>query len=74
MAPPTNPSRHAGGRTAGEGIQNYLCAAQAAAVLAGLAITAAWSGGWWADPVIGLAIAAIAVREGIRSWHGDDRC
>ena len=27
--------------TAGEGTQNYLCAAQAAAVLAGLAITAA---------------------------------
>jgi divalent metal cation (Fe/Co/Zn/Cd) transporter len=60
--------------TAGEGTQNYLCAGQAAAVLAGLAITAAWPGGWWADPVIGLAIAAIAVREGLRSWRGDDCC
>ena len=60
--------------TAGEGTQNYLCAAQAAAVLAGLAITAAWPGGWWADPVIGLGIAAISVREGTRSWHGDDCC
>ena len=60
--------------TAGEGTQNYLCAAQAAAVLAGLAITAAWAGGWWTDPVIGLGIAAVSVREGTRSWHGDDCC
>ena len=60
--------------TAGEGTQNYLCAAQAAAVLLGLAVTAAWPGGWWADPVIGLAIAAAAVWEGIQSWRGDDCC
>ena len=60
--------------TAGEGTQNYLCAAQAAAVLAGLAVTAAWPGGWWIDPVIGLGIAAVAVREGTGSWHGDDCC
>jgi len=60
--------------TAGEGTQNYLCAAQAAAVLAGLAVTAAWPGGWWADPVTGLAIAAAAAWEGARSWHGDDCC
>jgi len=60
--------------TAGEGTQNYLCAAQAAAVLAVLAITAAWPGGWWIDPVIGLALAAVAVREGSRSWRGNDCC
>jgi divalent metal cation (Fe/Co/Zn/Cd) transporter len=60
--------------TAGEGNQNYLCAAQAATVLAGLAVTAAWPGGWWADPVAGLAVAAAAAWEGIRSWHGDDCC
>lgn len=58
--------------TAGEGTQNYLCAAQAAAVLAGLAVTAAWPGGWWTDPLIGLGIAAFAVREGIGSWRGGD--
>lgn len=57
--------------TAGEGTQNYLCAAQAAAVLIGLAITGAWPGGWWLDPVIGLGIAAAAVWEGIESWRGD---
>jgi len=60
--------------TAGEGTQNYLCAAQAAAVLAGLAVTAAWPGAWWLDPAIALGIAAVAVREGIESWHGEDCC
>jgi divalent metal cation (Fe/Co/Zn/Cd) transporter len=60
--------------TAGEGTQNYLCAAQAAAVLAGLAGAAAWPGAWWTDPVIGLGIAAVAAREGIRSWRGQDCC
>lgn len=58
------------GATAGEGTQNYLCAAQAAAVLLGLAITAVWSNGWWIDPAIGLAIAGIAVWQGIRTWRG----
>lgn len=42
--------------TAGEGTQNYLCATQAAAVLAGLASPAAWPGDRWADPVVGLGI------------------
>jgi divalent metal cation (Fe/Co/Zn/Cd) transporter len=60
--------------TAGEGTQNYLCAAQAAAVLLGLAVTGAWPVAWWADPVIGLAIAAAAAWEGIKSWRGDDCC
>ena len=57
--------------TTGEGTQNYLCAAQAAAVLIGLAVTAAWPGGWWLDPVIGLGVAAIAVWEGVESWRGE---
>jgi divalent metal cation (Fe/Co/Zn/Cd) transporter len=60
--------------TAGEGTQNYLCAAQAAAVLLALAVTAAWPGAWWLDPAIALGIAAVAVREGIESWRGEDCC
>ncbi len=60
------------GATEGEGTQNYLCAAQAAGVLVGLAVSAAWPGGWWIDPGIGLAIAGVAVWQGIRSWHGHD--
>jgi divalent metal cation (Fe/Co/Zn/Cd) transporter len=39
-------------------------------VLSGLAITALWPGGWWFDPAIGLAIAAVAVWQGTRSWRG----
>jgi divalent metal cation (Fe/Co/Zn/Cd) transporter len=58
--------------TTGEGIQNHLCGAQAAAVLVGLVVSAAWSGAWWLDPAVGLAIAAVAVWQGVRSWHGDD--
>ena len=60
------------GATVGEGTQNYLCAAQAAAVLLVLAITPFWSGDWWLDPVIGLGVAAVAVREGIEAWRGED--
>jgi divalent metal cation (Fe/Co/Zn/Cd) transporter len=60
--------------TSGEGTQNYLCGAQAAAVLAGLAVTAAWSRGWWVDPVIGLGIAAAAAWEGTQSWRGEGCC
>lgn len=60
--------------TAGEGTQNLMCAAQAAAVLAGLAVVAAWPGGWPADPVIALGIAAWSAREGYQSWRGAGCC
>ena len=65
-------TRLASQATEGEGTQNYLCAAQAAGVLVGLAITAFWAGGWWVDPMIGLAIAGVAVWQGIRAWQGHD--
>lgn len=58
------------GATEGEGTQNYLCAAQAAAVLIGLAVTAVWPGGWWVDPAVGLAVAGAAAWQGIRAWRG----
>jgi divalent metal cation (Fe/Co/Zn/Cd) transporter len=61
------------GATAGEGTQNLLCAYLAGAVLAGLAANALF-GWWWLDPLIGLAVAAIAVREGVESWRGEDCC
>jgi divalent metal cation (Fe/Co/Zn/Cd) transporter len=61
------------GATAGEGIQNLICAAQAAAVLIGLAATGAY--GWtWIDPAIALLLAAWAVKEGINAWNGEDCC
>ena len=62
------------GATAGEGTQNLLCAAQAAAVLTGLAVIAVWPGGWPIDPVIALGIAAWSIWEGTRSWRGADCC
>jgi divalent metal cation (Fe/Co/Zn/Cd) transporter len=60
--------------TEGEGTQNYLCGAQAAAVLVGLAVTAFWPGCWWFDPAIGLGIAATAIWQGVKSWRGEDCC
>jgi divalent metal cation (Fe/Co/Zn/Cd) transporter len=62
------------GATAGEGIQNLMCAAQAAAVLVGLAVVASWPAGWPVDPVIALAIAAWSAWEGRQAWRGDDCC
>ena len=58
------------GATAGEGAQNLLCAYMAGGVLVGLAAGTAL-GWWWLDPIIALAIATIAVREGREAWAGD---
>jgi divalent metal cation (Fe/Co/Zn/Cd) transporter len=34
-----------------------------------------WAQRWsWADPVAGLVIAAVAVREGVEAWRGDACC
>lgn len=60
--------------TAGEGTLNYLCGAQAAAVLVGLAVAAISPGVWWFDPAIGLGIAAAAVWQGVKSWRGEGCC
>jgi divalent metal cation (Fe/Co/Zn/Cd) transporter len=61
------------GATAGEGMQNLLCAAQGAAVLVGLAVNAA-VGAWWLDPVVALGLAAFAVKEGREAWRGEGCC
>jgi len=53
--------------------QTLLCTYLSAVLLVGLALNSllAWS---WADPIAGLIIAAIAVREGINAWKGDTCC
>jgi divalent metal cation (Fe/Co/Zn/Cd) transporter len=56
--------------TAGEGVQNLLCAYLAGAVLVGLAANAA-VGWWWLDPLIGLVVAGVAVWEGVEAWRGE---
>lgn len=66
-------ARLGSGATAGEGAQNMLCAYLAAGVLAGLALNAAF-GLWWADPAVALGIAALALREGHETWHGQGCC
>ncbi len=53
--------------------QTMLCAALSVAVLVGLAANYMF-GWWWADPVAGLVVAAIAVREGRDAWRGDACC
>jgi divalent metal cation (Fe/Co/Zn/Cd) transporter len=60
--------------TAGEGIQNLMCAAQAAAAL--IALVGASAGLSVIDPIAALAVAAIAATESVELWRGeqDDCC
>jgi divalent metal cation (Fe/Co/Zn/Cd) transporter len=53
--------------------QTWLCTSLSAVLLAGLGANAVL-GWWWADPVAGLVIAAVAAREGISAWRGDACC
>jgi divalent metal cation (Fe/Co/Zn/Cd) transporter len=59
--------------TKGEGRQNVLCAYLAGALLVGLAGNAV-AGAWWLDPIVGLLIAGVAVREGLEAWRGEGCC
>jgi len=59
--------------TKGEGRQNMLCAYLAAALLVGL-LGNALLDAWWLDPLVGLLIAAVAVREGVEAWRGEGCC
>jgi divalent metal cation (Fe/Co/Zn/Cd) transporter len=55
---------------AADAAQTNLCALLSAVVLVGLA--ANWLlGWWWADPVAGLAIAALAAAEARRAWRAE---
>ncbi len=56
--------------TKGDAMQSWLCAVIAAAALVSLLANAAL-GWWWLDPIAGLAIAGLAVREGREAWRGD---
>jgi divalent metal cation (Fe/Co/Zn/Cd) transporter len=53
--------------------QTLLCTYLSAVLLVGLVLTATL--GWgWTDPIAGLVIAAVAVREGIEAWKGEGCC
>jgi divalent metal cation (Fe/Co/Zn/Cd) transporter len=47
-----------------------LCAYLSAALLVGL-LSNATLGWWWADPLVALAIAAVAIREARDAWRGN---
>jgi divalent metal cation (Fe/Co/Zn/Cd) transporter len=55
--------------TTGEGIQNILCAYLSLAILFGLAANAIL-GLWWADPLVALVVAVVALQTGARTWRG----
>jgi len=53
--------------------QTLLCTYLSAVLLVGLLLNSIF--GWsWADPIAGLVIAGVAVREGIEAWKGDNCC
>jgi divalent metal cation (Fe/Co/Zn/Cd) transporter len=58
------------GATAGDAAQSWLCAIIAAGALVSIVANAAL-GWWWLDPIVGLGIAAVAVREGREAWAGE---
>jgi len=66
--------RELGSRTAvADSKQTMLCAAMSGVLLVGLLLNS--SLGWaWADPLAGLVIAGLAVREGVEAWRGDACC
>jgi divalent metal cation (Fe/Co/Zn/Cd) transporter len=59
--------------TMSEASQNMICAYLSVALLIGLGANALF-GWWWADPAAALVIAAVAVREGVESWRGEECC
>jgi divalent metal cation (Fe/Co/Zn/Cd) transporter len=58
------------GATTGEGTQNILCAFLSVAILIGLAANALF-GYWWADPIVALLVASVALRAGAQTWRGE---
>lgn len=57
--------------TVSEAGQNLICAYLSIALLVGL-LSNALAGLWWADPAAALVIAAVALREGVESWRGEN--
>lgn len=58
---------------AADAVQTQLCTYLSAVLLAGLLLNAAL--GWsWADPLVALVIAGVALREGVQAWRGDACC
>ncbi|HYO60408.1 MAG TPA: cation transporter [Actinomycetota bacterium] len=57
----------------GDSAQTMLCTYMSGVLLLGLAANSLW-GWWWADPLAGLFIAALAAREARELWVTEDVC
>ncbi|GLW35993.1 hypothetical protein Areg01_89280 [Actinoplanes regularis] len=66
--------RELGSRTAvADSKQTLLCTYLSAVLLVGLVVNSLF--GWsWADPIVALVIAAVAIKEGREAWRGDTCC
>jgi divalent metal cation (Fe/Co/Zn/Cd) transporter len=53
--------------------QTLLCTYLSGVLLIGLLLNG-FLGWHWADPVVALVVAAVAVKEGREAWHGDHCC
>lgn len=53
--------------------QTLLCTYLSGVLLVGLLLNSLL-GWWWADPIVALAIAGVAVKEGRTAWRGDHCC
>jgi divalent metal cation (Fe/Co/Zn/Cd) transporter len=53
--------------------ETQLCTYLSAVVLVGLAANGLF-GWWWMDPLAGLGVAALAVKEGREAWASGDLC
>ncbi len=61
------------GAVVADSTQTLLCSYLSAVLLGGLVLNATL--GWtWADPLAGLVIAAVALKEGLDAWRGDGCC
>jgi divalent metal cation (Fe/Co/Zn/Cd) transporter len=65
--------RLSSGSVVADSQQTMLCSYLSVVLLGGLLLNA-WLGWWWADPLAGLAIAAVAAREGYQAWQGEGCC
>nr|WP_218110698.1 cation transporter [Mycolicibacterium grossiae] len=53
--------------------QTLLCTYLSGVLLIGLVVNSVL-GWWWADPLVGLFIAAVALKEGREAWRGEHCC
>lgn len=53
--------------------QTLLCTYLSGVLLVGLVLNSLF-GWWWADPIVALVIAALAIKEGRDAWRGEHCC